>query len=231
MKFSRNLICATLIRRYYRFLADVQLESGEIITAHCPNSGSLMSVYKAKRSVLLSIHVNPKRKFKHTLELVNVNNVWVGINTMLPNLLVEEPIKNGIITELQGYTQIFREKNYGINSRIDLLLQNGEKKCFVEIKNVTLAIGTTALFPDSVTVRGKKHLIELMNTVKEGHRSMMIFVVQRGDCNQVKPADEIDPEYGKSLRKASKKGVEIIAYQADVNPEKIVLNNPLSVVL
>jgi sugar fermentation stimulation protein A len=231
MEFQQSLIPGKLIRRYKRFLADVELENGKIVTALCPNTGSMKSCKESDSPVLLSENSNPKRKLKYTWELIFTNNIWVGINTGYPNILVKEAIIQGTIPELQGYEKIRSEVKYGENSRIDLLLEKLTEFCYVEIKNVTLVENNYAFFPDAVTVRGQKHLKELMHVVKKGLRAVNIFVVQRGDAEGLKPADEIDPEYGKLLRTASKKGVEVLAYQADISPQRIILSKKLPVLL
>jgi sugar fermentation stimulation protein A len=181
--------------------------------------------------VLLSISLNPGRKFPFTWELVQVNGFWAGINTMLPNRLVHEAILNGTVQELQGYTSIRTEVPYGEHSRIDLLLEGFLGRCFVEVKNVTMVEGNRALFPDAVTTRGQKHLNELMRVVREGDRGVIFFTVQRGDGDSVSPADSIDPEYGRLLRLALLSGVEAYAYRAAVSPMEIALTRRLPVIV
>lgn len=232
MKLPDKLLKGTLIKRYKRFLADVELPDGSVVTAHTPNSGSMMGCNMPGSPVYLSRSDNPKRKLKYTLEIIDVNGVLVGIHTGHPNKLVEEAILNGVISELQGYTEIRREIKYGQNSRVDLLLQgDGLKDCFVEVKNVTLAENGVALFPDAVTVRGQKHLNELMEMVQKGFRAAMVFVIQRSDVNSFSPAYSIDPEYGRLLKLALENSVEVVAYQAKVTLEEILLSNPLPVFL
>ncbi len=221
------LIPGTLIRRYQRFLADVQLANGECITAHCPNSGSMKGCANPGNRVLLSRSANPHRKFPYTWELVEVNGVWVGINTSLPNKLTAEAIATGKIPELARYDSIRPEVRYGENSRIDLLLTGPAGACYVEVKNVTLVEGNHALFPDAVTLRGQKHLKELMREVREGNRGVIFFVVQRADARVFSTADRIDPEYGRLLRLAVASGVEALAWQAQVSPAEIILRGPL----
>ena len=231
MQLPTTLFPGRLLKRYQRFLADVQLDSGEAVIAHCPNSGSMLGCKTLDSPVLLSCSDNPSRKLKYTWELVFVHGYWVGINTGLPNRLVREAIESGVVKELQGYTTIRPEAPYGKNSRIDLLLSGSSGCCYVEVKNVTLREGDKALFPDAVTTRGQKHLRELMEVVRNGSRGVIFFVVQRGDCQTVSPADAIDPEYGRLLRLAVKSGVEALAYQAFVSPEEIRLVRPLSILL
>ena len=229
MLLPKPLHAGTLIRRYKRFLADVELENGEIITAHCPNSGSMKGCAIAGSSVLLSISDNPKRKFRFTWEMVKLNGLWVGINTFLPNRLARDAIERGTVKELAGYDSIRPEVPYGKNSRIDLLLSGTKGLCYVEVKNVTLVEDDAALFPDAVTVRGQKHLNELVCVVRDGYRGVIFFVVQRTDAHFVAPADDIDPEYGRLLRLAVENGVEAVAYQAQVSPQEIYLAKSLPV--
>jgi len=163
------LIPGRLIKRYKRFLADIELADGSLVTAHCPNSGSMLGCNLPGSPVMLSVSPNPNRKLAHTWELVQVDGYWVGLNTMLPNRLAEEAILDGTIAELQGYPRLRREVPYGSErSRIDILLEGDQGRCFVEVKNVTLVKHGRALFPDAVTERGQKHLRELMEVVRNG---------------------------------------------------------------
>jgi sugar fermentation stimulation protein A len=212
-----------LLERRKRFLAVVQLEDGEIITAHCPNSGSMLGCKEPGSIVMLSRSDNTKRKYAFTWEMIFIQDTWVGINTMVPNRLVHEAIANQAIPELEGYTNIRREVPYGQNSRIDLLLQQEHRLCYVEVKNVTLVRDRIACFPDSVTVRGSKHVRELAEMVRQGHRGVMLFLVQRTDAEAFSPAADIDPEYANVLASGIKKGVEILIYQAQVIPEEICI--------
>jgi sugar fermentation stimulation protein A len=181
--------------------------------------------------VLLSKSDNPKRKLHYTWELVEVDGGWVGINTGHPNRLVREGIEQGVIEELQGYASLRPEVPYGESSRIDLLLEGTTGLCYVEVKNVTLVEETRALFPDAITLRGQKHLRELMAMARQGHRAVILYVVQRQDGASVSPAESIDPEYGRLLRLAMANGVEAMAYHALVTPEEIRLDHRLPVVL
>jgi sugar fermentation stimulation protein A len=232
MLLPRPLYSGLLIRRYQRFLADVELADGSMVTAHCPNSGSMKGCALPGSPVLLSISDKPERKLKYTWELVMAEGNWVGINTGLPNRLVREGIENGVVSELQGYLSIRPEVRYGEEkSRIDLLLEAPSGLCYVEVKNVTLVEGNMALFPDAVTTRGQKHLRELMEVLRQGHRGVIFFVVQRADGEAVAPADAIDPEYGRLLRLAAASGVQILAYRASVSPTEILLIHRLPVIL
>lgn len=232
MKFSSPLIPGILLSRYKRFLADIKLDSGEFVTAHCPNSGSMKGCKQPGSRVYLSHQDKPSRKLKYTWELVEANNTWVGINTGHPNKLVMEAIKNKQINELKDYPNIKPEVKLGAHSRIDLVLEKSNEICYVEVKNVTLIGNGQARFPDAVTERGQKHLRELMNAVERGHRAVIFFVVQREDSNSFAPADDIDPTYGELLRKAVHAGgVEALAYQAKVSPKEIKISIPLPILL
>jgi len=222
MHFTDKLIHGKLIKRYKRFLADVKLDNGEIVTAHCTNSGSMKSCLKDDAEVYLSPVNDPKRKTKFTWEMIMINKDWVGINTGNPNKLAFEAISNNEIEKLKGYTEVKREVKFG-DSRFDVMAKNENETCFIEVKNVTLKVGDYALFPDAVTTRGKKHLETLMKVKEEGMRAVMLYIIQRMDVNTFAPAKEIDPEYAKTLRKAFEKGVEIIPIQAKVTPENIKL--------
>jgi sugar fermentation stimulation protein A len=225
------LLPGTLIKRYKRFLADIVLEDGNTVTVHCPNSGSMKGCAAPGSRVFISRSSNPGRKYPFTWELVEADGFWAGINTALPNRLVRDAIESGTVVELQGYETIRPEVPYGEHSRIDLLLESPHRRCFVEVKNVTLVENTLALFPDAVTIRGQKHLNELMRVVREGDRGVIFFTVQRGDGKSVSPADAIDPEYGRLLRLAMENGVEALAYRALVTPQEIVLTERLPVIV
>jgi sugar fermentation stimulation protein A len=228
MKFPDPLIKGKLVKRYKRFMADIELPSGDVVTAHCANSGSMISVRDPGSDVWISPARNPDRKLKFTWELIKIGDAMVGINTSHPNAIVFEAIENGVIKELQGYSAMRREVKYGKNSRIDILLEheNGGK-CYVEVKNVTLKrdLGSDkpAEFPDGVTARGAKHLAELSDMVADGHRAVMMYLVQRDDSEAFNLARDIDPEYGEAYDKAIKAGVEILGYTCQITPEEIVV--------
>lgn len=228
--FPEPLVKGTLIQRYKRFLADVELESGEVVIAHCVNTGSMSGCKEPGSTVYLSRANNPKRKLKFTWEMIEVGGTTIGINTSLANRIAENAIQNQKVEELTGYDALRREVKYGENSRIDLLLsKEGEPSCFVEVKNVTLAEGGVSRFPDAVTERGRKHLVEMTNEVKNGSRAVMFYLVQRDDCSVFKPADDIDPRYGEALRQAVADGVEAIAYEAIVRPTGIDVSRSLPI--
>jgi sugar fermentation stimulation protein A len=232
MEFKAPLVEATLLRRYKRFLADVRLGDGAVVTVHTANTGSMLGCADAGSRVWLSRSANAARKYPYSWEITETAaGVLVGINTALPNALVKEAIEAGVIGELQGYRTLRGEVPFGAErSRIDWLLEGDEADCYVEVKNVTAAVADTAIFPDAVSARGAKHLRELMGMVAAGRRGVLCFCVQRGDVAAVRPADEIDAVYGETLREARRNGVEVIAYQAEVTTAGIDLRRPLPVV-
>ncbi|MBO6509825.1 MAG: DNA/RNA nuclease SfsA [Roseibium sp.] len=224
MKFAEPLISGRLVKRYKRFLADVVLdETGEEITAHCANPGSMLGLKEPGSRVWLSKSDNPKRKLKYSWEIMEADGALVGINTAHPNRLVEEAIEEGRISGLAGYESLRREVKYGKNSRIDILLEGpAGEQTFVEVKNVHLMRDPgLAEFPDSVTARGAKHLVELADMVREGHRAAMVFLVQRPDCDRFSLASDIDPNYAKAFAEAKKAGVEAYAIGCDVRVDGI----------
>ncbi len=235
MKFEQPLLEARLIQRYKRFLADVELPNGSLLTAHTPNTGAMLGCAEPGSRVWLRDTANPKRKYVYSWELVEASSgVLVGINTGLPPKLVQEAIADGLISELQGYKILRREVRYGLeNSRIDLLLQDGPAPdCYVEVKNVTaITESGVAIFPDAVSARGRKHLRELMEMVKQGYRAVIFYCVQRQDAESLSPADAIDPEYGETMRRAMNAGVEAIAFRATVSPQEIRLADRLPVII
>ena len=222
MNFQKPLIDGYLIKRYMRFLADIKLDSGNIVTAHCTNSGTMKSCLEDNAEVYLSPVDDPNRKTKFTWEMIKINGNWVGINTGNPNKLAYEAVKSGKIEKLKGYTEVQAEVKFD-DSRFDLMAKNEKETCFIEVKNVTLKEGKYALFPDAVTSRGKKHLETLAKVKEQGMRAVMLYVIQRNDVEIFAPAKEIDPEYTKVLKIAYEKGVEIIPMQVNVTPEKIEL--------
>jgi len=231
MRFEEVLVPATLVRRYKRFLADVELETGEIVTAHCANSGSMMGLAVPGSRVWLSPNRNPKAKLAWRWEMEEFEGGLVGINTSHPNRIVEEAIRAGLIPELAGYDSLRREVPYGKNSRIDILLEGGRGTCFVEVKNVTLRRAGRAEFPDSVTARGAKHLDEMADQVALGHRAVMIYLIQRGDCETFSVAADIDPAYAAALVRARAAGVEAYAYACAMSPEEICIKCAVPVAL
>ena len=223
-----KLVRGILVKRYKRFLADVRLDTGKIVTAHCPNTGSMTGCCESGQPVYLSRHDNPRRKLKYTWELIEMPTSLVGVNTLVPNRLVFRSAAAGLITELAGYDTVEREVNIGNNCRLDLRLSNGAKeRCYVEIKNCTLVDDGVARFPDAVTARGLKHLNELENLVKSGYRCVMFYFIQRMDARIFKTADQVDPDYGNGLRRAVKRGVEVLAYDVLIDLSGIKLNRKI----
>ncbi|HJW23451.1 MAG TPA: DNA/RNA nuclease SfsA [Rhodocyclaceae bacterium] len=221
-----------LIERRNRFVAVVDL-AGQVVEAHCPNTGSMTGCKAPGSRVWLSRAANPNRKLAWTWEMVEADGVLVGIHTGRPNALVEEAFLAGRLPELAAYPVLRREVRYGIeNSRIDLLFEGaGLPPCYVEVKNVTAQVaGTIGFFPDAVTARGAKHLREMIEVVRSGGRAMVVFCVQRGDVAEIRPAEEIDPVYARGLRQALAAGVEVVALQAAVTPSEITLVRRLPVV-
>ncbi len=237
MKFSSKLVKGTLVKRYKRFLADVRLEDGTVITATCPNTGSMMGLTVPGICVWLSVSDNPKRKYAHTWEMLDLEfdgrAARVGINTGNPNKIVTEAIRGGAVAELRGYENLRNEVKYGINSRIDVLLEDAERPpCYVEVKNVHLLRKPgIAEFPDSVTERGTKHLREMANMVAEGARSVMLYLIQRDDAESLGFAADIDPTYVESLEWAISNGVEAIAYSCKLDENGIELDRAVPLLL
>ncbi len=229
MRFAQKLQAGILVRRYKRFLADVRLASGETITIHCPNSGSMLGCSDPGSPVCFSESSNPKRKYAHTLEMVQVAGSWVGVNTARTNALVREAIEAGRVREFAGVGRIDAEVRTSENSRLDFLLHRGGEKIYLEVKNCSLAEGGVALFPDAVTARGTKHLEELLRLRRQGHGAAVFFCVQRGDAESFRPASQIDPLYGRTLAEAAAGGVQVLAYRAEVSPAGIEVAVPLPV--
>ena len=231
MKFHAPLTEGVLVERYKRFFADVKLKNGKVVTAHCANSGSMLSVKEPGSKVWISPSPNPKSKLDWRWEMIEVTGAKVGINTMHPNKIVDEAIAESRVPELTGYAGQRREVKYGHeNSRIDILLED-PGLCYVEVKNVTLKRVGQAQFPDAVTTRGAKHLRELAQMVKEGHRAVMLYLAQRADCKAFSIADDIDPAYAEELAKAMDAGVEVLCYQCELSETEIRLDKPLKMAL
>jgi sugar fermentation stimulation protein A len=230
VRFLSPLVRGCLVRRYQRFLAEVRLENDRLVTAHCPNSGSMQGCNVPGREVMLSPTDNPKRKTRYTWELIHLPSTWVGVNTLSANRLVAEAASGKLIPELGPFDKLLREVQLG-HSRIDFCLVRGGVSLFLEVKNVTLVEDGTALFPDAPTARGRKHLQTLMGAIDQGHRAAMFYVVQREDAQRFSPAAHVDPAYAQALRRAHRAGVNIIVYGARVSPKEIYLDAPLPVVL
>ena len=226
MKFL-PLIEGKLIKRYKRFLADIILNSGEVITAHVPNSGAMTSCIEENCPVWVSFHDNPKRKLKYTLELTQMNKELICTNTGVANKIAIEAINSGVIKQLQGYSSLKPEQKYGQNSRIDILLENDNEKCYVEIKSVSLKQNHSFAFPDAVTSRGLKHLKELSNMVQQGHRAVMLYIIQRTDNAPFTLAQNIDPKYVQGFKEAVETGVEVLVYQSSISTTDIQIEKEI----
>ena len=233
MQFDGPLIEGILRKRYKRFLADVELDSGEVITVYCPNTGSMKGCDIPGSKVWLSYVKSTTRKYPYTWEIVQVSNHMIGINTLRANSLVVSAIEKSLVPKLSDYVSLKQEVKYGTeNSRIDIFLGYNDQNCYVEVKNVTLVDSDRiAYFPDAVSARGQKHLRELMHVVTLGSRGVIFYCVQHTNARLVKPADHIDTKYGELLRQASASGVEILAYQADISPTSIDLVREIPVSL
>ncbi|MFT7670659.1 MAG: sugar fermentation stimulation protein A [Planctomycetota bacterium] len=229
MLIDQAIIEGRLLKRYKRFLADIELQGGEIITAHCPNTGSLTGCVEPGSRVILRDSDNPKRKYRWTFQSVEVDGSWVNVDTGLPNALVAEAIADSKVPELIGYPDLRREVKYGESSRIDILLERGDERCYVEVKSTTLAADGCARFPDAVTERGRKHLEELARMVLDGHRAVIFFCVSRSDVDRFEPADDIDPRYGEVLRRVLESGVEALAYRTLVEPASFRIGERLPI--
>jgi len=234
MEYVPPLIKATLLRRYKRFLADVALDDGKIITVHCPNTGSMRNCIVENADCYLFDSANPKRKYRYTWELATTPDRGLAvINTARANRIIEEAILSGVIPELEGYGSLHRERAYGDEgSRIDLLLEEGDRQCYVEVKSVTLGEPDgSGRFPDAKSDRACKHLRELISVVEKGQRAVLMFCVQHTGIQSVAPADDIDPRYGKLLREAIASGVEVLAYKSLISSCSLKVDKRLPLIV
>ena len=239
--FSQPLVQATLLKRYKRFFADALLENGQEVTAHCANTGSMKTCAQPGDTVFLLHNPSPTRKLAYTWELTAVEGGFVGVNTARPNQLAKAAVTHGRISELLGYADVRSEVKYDEDSRIDLLLsgcidakkagQRSEHQCFVEVKNTTLLSGDSVMFPDAVTSRGLKHLRALESMVRQGHRAVMLYMVNRPEGKVFKVATSIDPAYAEGLCHAVKAGVEVLAYRVTHSVLGLDLGGPVEVML
>ena len=228
MKFNKKLLQGTLIKRYKRFFVDIKYKN-KTITAHCPNTGSMMGLLNKGNNVWFSESDNPKRKLKYTLQIVVVNNNPVGINTHLSNKIVLESLKSKKIKNLTRFTNIKSEAKFSDNTRFDFLISNNKEKCFLEVKNVTLLRqDNIAEFPDAITSRGTKHLKELIKAKRKGYESYMLYLIQRDDCKFFKIAKDIDEEYKNTFDEALNSGVKMLCYDCKLNNEEIIINNQIN---
>ena len=230
MKFKDRLLQGTLVKRYKRFFVDINYKD-KIITAHCPNTGSMMGLLNKGNKTWFSESNNPKRKLKYSLEIIRVGKSLVGINTLLTNKLIFEALKSKKIKSLTKFDNIKTEAKFSNGTRFDFLISNAKVKCLLEAKNVTLLRNNNiAEFPDAITSRGTKHLTELINAKKRGFQSCIIYLIQRQDCKAFKIAEDIDANYKIAFNKAIKAGVKILCYDCKINNEEIKLNNQIELI-
>jgi sugar fermentation stimulation protein A len=229
MKIPEPRQHGSLVKRYKRFLADIRLSDGSIITVHCPNTGSMKGCSTPGSEVVISRSANPNRKYAWTLEMIRANNCWVGVNTSMTNKLIQEGLESGVIDDFGQIDSIQAEVKVSDKSRLDFLVQAGGKKSYIEVKNCSLAENSIALFPDAVTSRGTKHLLELDRLRKKGFDTAVIFCVQRADARSFMPAQAIDPKYTETLFKVYNNGVRVLAYQADVRPDAVTIARKIPV--
>ncbi len=229
LPFPEPRIFAVFLGRRQRFLADMELPGGRRVTAHCPNTGSMRGCLFPGHRALLWDSRNPRRKLPYTWKAIEAQGFWIGIDTAVPNRLAEAAIRAGLVPGLAGFGTLRRERPMGRRSRVDLVLEGPAGRCYVEVKNVTLVEGGAARFPDAVTARGLRHLGELAERVREGHRAAMVYVVQREDGRWFEPAADIDPAYARGLAEAARRGVEVYALGARVTPEGVGVTGLLPV--
>lgn len=229
MDFPQPLVRGRLVQRYKRFFADVVLDDGTPLTAHCPNPGAMLGLNTPGLTCWLSRSDDPKRKLAHTLELVEADGGIVGVNTLHPNRLVAEALAADAIPEVAGYTSHRREVRYGENSRVDFLLEHPDRpRCWLEIKNVHLMREPgLAEFPDCVAARSTKHLRELAHVVTRGERAVVLFVVQRTDCDRFRPAADCDPKFAVALAEVADAGVEVLVYGCEIDQSRVRLTRPI----
>jgi sugar fermentation stimulation protein A len=229
MKFDTPLIKTKFIKRYKRFFVDVMLNK-EILTAHCPNSGSMMGLLNENENAWVSKSKNPKRKLKYTLEILEKEKQKVGVNTHLTNKIIEEALVNKKIKEFEKFNQVQREVKFNNNTRFDFLVSNKKEQAFIEVKNVTLKREQDyAEFPDAPTTRGQKHLLELINAKEKEYQAYLIFLIQREDCNFFKISKDIDKKYYENFIQAKKKGVKFLCYSSKVTDKEIILNKKIEI--
>ena len=229
MNFENKLISGVFLKRYKRFFADIKV-GNKVITAHCPNSGSMMGLIQEGNKVWITESLNPSRKLKYTLQIMEINNSKVGVNTHFTNKIVNHGLENNLIKYFSNNVKISKEKVFNKKTRFDFYLEDRSYKIFLEVKNVTLKrTNKTAEFPDSVTSRGAKHLKELINAKKRGFKAFLMFVIQRNDCDKFDVAGDIDPEYSKILKIAIKQKVKIICYDCKFSSKGIKLNKEIKI--
>ena len=230
MQFTKSLIKGKLIKRYKRFFADVKINK-QIVTAHCPNTGSMKGLLDEGNEVYLSKHNDPKRKLKYGLEIIKAQKNLVGVNTHIANKIVHHGLKNNLIEELKNSENIKPEVFFNKETRFDFLIEKRNQKSFIEVKNVTLFRDKkTAEFPDAITSRGSKHLLTLIDAIKEGYKAYLVFLVQVQNMEFFKIAQDIDKEYYKNYLIAKKTGVNFLAYRCKINTKEIIIEKKLKIV-
>ena len=232
MRFEPTLVPGRFVRRYQRFFADFALDDGRTVTAHCPNPGSMKSCLKPGARSWLSRNDDPRRKLAYTWEVTQIGKVRIFVNPVRVNSVAYEALSTSTIVELGGYETLEREVPFGPHSRVDFRLGRGQSRCYVEVKSVTLGLGRgRAAFPDAVTQRGTRHLEALIQMCHLGHRAVLLFCASRSDATSVEPADDIDPVYGQTLRRAVHEGVEVLAYRTAITPEQVRMSHAVPVLL
>ena len=230
MKFNEILLQGTLVKRYKRFFIDIKYK-GKIIIAHCPNTGSMLGLLKSGNKVWFSKSKNPKRKLKYTLEIIEVDSHKIGVNTVLANKIVLDALQNKKISLLIKFNNIKREPKFSDKTKFDFLLTSNKEKCFLEVKNVTLIRNNKiAEFPDAVTIRGKRHLLDLIRAKKKGYQSYILYLIQREECDSFKIAVDIDKDYGIAFKKAIKNGIQILCYNCKLTNEEIKLIDQIKLI-
>jgi len=231
MKFTTKLLGGKLVRRYRRFLVDVELDDGRIVTAHCPNSGTMVGCCEPGRPVFLSHTNDPHRRNAYTWEMINMHGTWVGVNVLLPRKIVAEALREKLLPTFASFTDLTLDAEYGRGHVVDILMQGPDANLFMNVYHVGWTEQGVAKFPETPNARARKGLSDLTAVAEQGHRAVAFFFVQRGDCTAFAPAVDVDPEFAKIFRQAQKSGVEILAYRAEVSPEGIELGTPLPCVV
>ena len=230
MEFTKSLLKGKLIKRYKRFFVDVKLGK-ETVIAHCPNTGSMKGLLEEGNEVYLLKHDDPKRKLKYGLEIIKAQNNLVGVNTHMANKIVSHGLTNNLIKELKNNEKIKPEVFFNKETRFDFLIEKNKQKSFVEVKNVTLFRGnSTAEFPDAITSRGSKHLLALIDAIKKGYKTYLVFLVQVQNMENFKIAKDIDSEYYKNYLKAQKAGVNFLAYRCKISSKEILIEKKLKII-
>jgi sugar fermentation stimulation protein A len=231
MKFATELIGGKLVRRYRRFLVDVELENGEVVTAHCPNSGTMVGCCQEGRSVLLSETANVHRRNKYTWEFIKVANTWVGVNVSTPRKLVVEALTLKALPVLSSYGDMTLDASYGRGNKVDIVMHGAEQNAFINVYHVSWAEEGIARFPETPNARARKGLRDLTEIARQGHHAVAFFLVQRADCTRFAPAAMVDPEWGRLFREAASAGVDMMAYRTAISRKEISLERRIPVAI